>query len=114
MAKTTGKAKDWKEQLEDKFAYIRAESVSIASDMGIERDGVGSWKDIPKAIQQFSKKNRTPTAFVRNLDQATYEVREKIKWNTCMASKLALDKVKETDVLSPFRKRQKKLPNRDE
>ena len=108
MAKPHLNSKDWKEQLEDKFAYIKAESVSIASDMGIQPNSVASWKDLPKIIHQFSKKNNTPTAFVRNLDQATYEVREKIKWNTCMASQLALEKVKESDVLTPLKKLQKK------
>ena len=94
MAKKHQKTQEWKSNIEDTLAYIKAESVSIASEMGVKEDALNSWKDIPKAVHQFSRKNASPSAFIRNLDKATYEVREKLKWNTCMVGQLALGKIK--------------------
>lgn len=95
MAKQSTYSKDWKSTFEEGFALVKAESQAIMHDLGIEKDENTSWRDLPKMVRQFSKHNRTPLRFARNLDSATYDIRERVKWNTRMASRLALSKIKE-------------------
>lgn len=104
MKPTAAKERDWKSSVEEGVAYMKAQTLTIMSEMGIGVKDCASWKDVPTAVRQFSKRNKTPLMFARNLDSATYELRERLRWNTRMASKLALEKAKQKN---PWRKKLK-------
>lgn len=95
MTKHSSHNKDWKITLEEGIALVKAESHAIMNDFGVVQKTPATWRDLPKIMLQFSKHNKTPQHFVRNLDAATYDIRERMKWNTKMASQLAMSKLKE-------------------
>ena len=93
--KQSASKRGWKCTIEEGVAFIKSETLAVMTDLGIEQNNQSSWKDLPRMIRQFSAHNRNPILFLRNLDGATYEIREKLRWNTRMASKLALQKVRD-------------------
>lgn len=73
---------------------LKAETAQIMRQMGVSAT-FNSWRSLPVALHQLSLNNKTPVIFVRNLDNATYEIRERLKWNSKMATRLVMTKIRQ-------------------
>ena len=96
MANQKLSTKNWKSNIDETFSYVKAETAAIAHELGIEQEHMTSWKQMPELIKSFTRKNSTPIVFLRNLDTATYSLREKFRWTSRMAGYMALQKFKES------------------
>lgn len=108
MANQKLSTKNWKSNLDETFNYMKTETVAIAHELGIEQEHMTSWKQMPELIKSFTRKNATPVAFIRNLDTATYSLREKLRWTSRMAGCLAIQKLKESSQYGTLDKMAKK------
>ncbi len=94
----------WKSNMNQTMAYVKNETASIAHELGLEQQYMSSWKQVPELLKSFSQKNSTPAIFLKNLDNATYSLRERLRWTTKMAGCMAMQKIKESQRKGPLEK----------
>ena len=82
-----------KEQLETSIEAFKLSSNEVLNEMGIPLKTAKSIKDVPRIVESFANKNPNPQVFAKNIDYATYEIREKIKWNSHMLLSLTKQKL---------------------
>jgi len=84
----------WISAVNNQVTRVKIDTLSMVKDMGFNHQACKSWRDVPHLLQNFSKKNKSPRAFFRNLDLATYDARERLKWNYKMEGHLACSRLK--------------------
>ncbi|MES2662189.1 MAG: hypothetical protein V4629_02695 [Pseudomonadota bacterium] len=81
----------FQDQVKPKLAQASVEGAQILEALGFRwssnlsfKEPKKSFSEIKEVLADFVHSNPTPAVFFKNLDVATYDSREKLKWNTKM------------------------------